>query len=353
MLKNKILILLGLFLVSFSLHAQKATVRATVQPSDILIGEQAVIDLEVIVPKGRTVIFPIYPDTLVTGIEVLKMLPVDTLDTEVWTLSQKYLITSFDSTLYHIPFMPVIDGNDTIKSNDFGFKVSSPQLSDSTLAYLEKLHTAEVDSIDFEKLGIHDIKPVMSEEFVWTDYLEYLYIPLLILLAFALLVVAYYFITKKKKKGYFFTPKVVLPAHVVAINALDQLKAKKLVQSGKSKEFHTELTDIVRQYIEDRFNIAAPEMLTEDIINAVHLVTDGTSSTESLKQMLRLADLVKFAKFEPLQNENDLSLMNAYLFINQTKIEELKYDKDGKPIVDGAKEENGVENITNSTKIKE
>lgn len=335
--------------VCSSLTAQKATVKATVQPSDILIGEQAVVNLEVIVPKGRSVEFPVYADTLVTGIEVLQMFEVDTLETEVWTLSQKYLITSFDSTLYHIPFMPILDGNDTIKSNDFGFKVTVPQLSEQTLAYLEKLKTAEVDSIDFEQLGIHDIKPVMKPDFVWTDYLEYLYIPLLIFLVFALLVVAYFFITRKKKKGYYFTPKVVLPPHVIAIDALDKLKARKLAQHGQEKEFYTELTDIIRQYIDGRFGINAPEMLTEDIIKAVHLASDTKSSTDSLRQMLTLADLVKFAKFQPLQNENDLSIVNAYLFVNQTKIEEVaELDKNGNPIEKTAQAED-----TNSKKREE
>lgn len=339
MLRNKIIYIASLFLLlTTSIFAQKATVRATVQPSDILIGEQAVVELEVIVPEGRNVVFPVYTDTLVTGIEVLKMDEVDTLKTEVWTLKQRYLITSFDSTLYHIPYMLVIDGVDTIKSNDFGFKVSSPQLSDSTLAYLEKLKNAETDSIDFEKLGIHDIKPVMKEEFVWTDYLEYILIPLLIALLIALAIVVYYFLKKKKKKGYYFTPKIILPPHIVAIEALDKLKARKLPQVGMNKEFHTELTDIIREYIEARFHINAPEMLTQDIINAVHLATDAKSSTESLRQMLTLADLVKFAKFEPLQNENDLSLMNAYLFVNQTKLEE-KQPEDVKETDSDKKEE--------------
>lgn len=334
MLKNKIFILLGLCLLSASLFAQKATVRATVQPSDILIGEQAVVTLEAIVPQGASPIFPIYKDTLVTGIEVLKMDDPDTLKNEVWTISQRYLITSFDSALYHIPYMEIIEGTDTIKSNDFGFKVTSPQLSDSTLAYLEKLQKSETDSIDFEKLGIHDIKPVMSEEFVWTDYLDYFLIPLLVIIVFALIFAAYYFITRKKKKGYYFAPKVVLPPHVVAVNALDKLKERKLTQVGKEKEYYTELTDILRQYIEDRYNINAPEMLTNDILRAVNLATGSQSSSGSLEQILHLADLVKFAKFTPLQNENDLSMMNAYLFVNQTKQEDPKLDKDGKPIED-------------------
>lgn len=348
MLKNKILLILGLFLLGISTHAQKATVTATVQPSDILIGEQAVIDLQVIVPKGRDVIFPLYIDTLVTGIEVLDMLPPDTLKTEIWTISQKYLITSFDSMLYHIPYMEVIDGNDTIRSNDFGFKVSAPQLSDATLEYLDQIKTSYIDTIDLDKLGIHDIKPIMSEEFVWTDYLEYFYIPLLLFLIFSLIVVIYYFITKKKKKGYFFTPKVVLPPHLVAITALENLKSKKLIQAGQLKEFHTEITDILREYIKERFGINAPEMLTEDIIQAVRLATDGkASTTDGLKQILTLADLVKFARFEPLQNENDLSLMNAYLFVNQTKQEELKFDKNGNPVI-----EDEVKEDINSQKIK-
>lgn len=89
-------------------------------------------------------------------------------------------------------------------------------------------------------------------------------------------------------------------------------------------------------------------MLTEDIIQAVRLATDGTASTaDSLRQMLTLADLVKFARFEPLQNENDLSLMNAYLFVNQTKREELKLDEKGKPILE--EDEKDI----NSQKIKE
>ena len=329
MLRSKLLYILSFYLLlGVSVFAQQTTtVRATVQPSDILIGEQAVVEVEVIVPQGETVVFPMYPDTLVRGVEVLNMSPVDTVKTEVWTLKQKYLITSFDSTLYHIPYIPVIHGTDTIKSNSFGFKVTSPQLSDSTMAYLEKLKNAETDSIDFEKLGIHDVKPVMREEFVWSDYLlEMLIIPiinLLILLGLAI----YYFMRNKKRKGYFFTPKVVPPPHIIATEALDKLKARKLPQVGMSKEFYTELTDIIRNYIDGRFTINAPEMLTQDILDAVHLATDTKSSTESLRQILTLADLVKFAKFEPLQNENDLSLMNAYLFVNQTKKEEKLTDE--------------------------
>lgn len=323
MLKLKNILLLGLlYCLGFSLSAQKSTVRATIQPSDILIGEQAIINVEVIAPKGRDIIFPLYPDTLITGIEVLKMLKPDTVMTEVMTISQKYVVTSFDSTLYHVPYMQVLDGVDTLRTNDFGLKVSAPQLSEQSLAYLGQLKNHQTDSIDFEKLQISDIKTVQDPPFVWQDYLEYLFIPLIILLILALIGLAFYFYIRKRNKGYFFTPKVILPPHVVALQGLDKLKTSKLWQKGQEKEYYTELTDILREYIDRRFNIDAPEMISEDIIASVHLATDTKSATDGLSQILKLADLVKFAKYTPFADENDLSLVNAYLFVNQTKIEE-------------------------------
>lgn len=328
-IRNYILLCL-LCCLSFSLHAQHATVRATISPSDILIGEQAIINVEVIAPKGRNIVFPLYQDTLIQGIEVLKMLKPDTVMTEVMTISQKYVVTSFDSTLYHVPHMLVIDGTDTLRTNDFGLKVSAPQLSDSTLAYLEMLKNNQTDSIDFEKLQISDIKDVLDPPFVWQDYLEYIYIPLLVILLVLLIGLGVYFLLRKKKKGYFFTPKVVLPPHVVALNGLDQLKVSKLWQKGMEKEYFTELTDILRQYIDHRFNIAAPEMISDEIIEAVHLATDTKSATDGLEQILKLADLVKFAKYKPFPDENDLSLVNAYLFVNQTKVEEREQSADNK-----------------------
>lgn len=328
--KRNIILFCLLSCLSFSVYAQKPTVRATIQPSDILIGEQAIINVEVISPKDRNILFPVYQDTLIQGVEVLQMLKPDTTMTEVMTINQRYVVTSFDSTLYHIPYMLVIDGTDTLKTNDFGLKVSAPQLSDSTLAYLEMLNTHQTDSIDFEKLQISDIKNIQKPPFVWQDYLEFLYIPLLIMLALILIAAAAYFIFRKKKKGYYFTPKIILPPHVEALQGLDKLKESKLWQKGMEKEYFTELTDILRKYIDRRFNIDAPEMISEDIIAAVHLATDTKSATDGLAQVLKLADLVKFAKYTPFADENDLSLVNSFLFVNQTKIEERTATEDSK-----------------------
>src|SRR5690554_4253840 len=229
------------------LSAQRASVHATVQPTEIMIGEQALINLKVITPKDKTIQFPIYEKEIIPGIEVIAMLPPDTtIENNVMTLNFRYLITSFDSTLYHVPHIPIFDGSDTIYSNSFGLKVTSPQLSDSTLAYLEKINKGETDSIDFNLLQLNDVKSVRKAPFVWTDYLWLLWIVLGIMLIIAVIGVVIYLVLMKKKKGYFFKPPVILPAHVRAVRELDKLKEEKIWLQGREKEFYSRLTDILQ-----------------------------------------------------------------------------------------------------------
>lgn len=300
--------------------AQKASVQATVQPTEIMIGEQALVNLKVITPKDKTIQFPVYESQIVPGVEVLTMLPPDTtIENNVMTLNFQYVITSFDSTLYYIPSMPVFDGTDTIFSNSFGLKVISPQLTDSTMAYLEKINKGETDSIDFRQLQLNDIKSIQKAPFVWTDYLWILWIVLGIALILALIGVIIYLVLKKKKKGYFFTPPEVLPAHVRAIRLLDKLKEDKIWLQGREKEFYTKLTDVLRGYIEERYGINAMEMTSGEILNEIRKVSEVDSVYDNLKQILSASDMVKFAKYKPYPDENDLSMVNSYFFVNQTR----------------------------------
>jgi len=316
---NAALMVCGI-LLSLPVTAQRASVQATVQPTEILIGEQALINLKVITPKDKTILFPVFEKEIVPGIEVITMLPPDTtIENNVMTLNFKYVVTSFDSTLYHIPHMSVFDGTDTIYSNSFGLKVTSPQLSDSTLAYLEKINKGEADSIDFEQLQLHDIKPLRKAPFVWTDYLWILWIVLGIMLLIALIGLIIWLVLKKKRKGYFFKPPVVLPAHVRAIRELDKLKEEKIWQQGREKEFYSKLTDILRNYLFEREGINAMEMTSGEILNEVRKLLEVDSVYNNLKQILSTADLVKFAKYKPYPDENDLSIVNAYFFVNQTR----------------------------------
>ena len=314
-----------------AIYGQSTAVRATIEPSSIQIGERAVISVEAVTPKGVNVFFHTFSDTIVQGLEVLRMEKIDTTMTEVVTMRQRYIVTSFDSTLYHIPSIAVYSGSDTLYTNDLGLKVTSPELTEATLEYLLKLAKQETDSIDFEQLGINDIKPIQPQPFSLLDLiLDYLLLPFLILMALALIGVIIYFIKRKQKKGYFFTPEIVLPPHTIALNKLNDLKESKMWLKGKEKEFYTKLTDILREYIETRYGISAPEMITEDILTAVRRLSEAQSTTDSLRQILQLADLVKFAKYTPFIDEHDLSMVNAFLFVNQTKLEEIQSEEKAK-----------------------
>ena len=315
-----ICIILFSFMAILSVEAQKASAHATVQPSEILIGEQALINLQVIAPKDMEIFFPVYQDSIVKGLEVLSIgNPDTTILDNVRTINMKYLVTSFDSTLYFIPFMPISDGVDTIFSNSFGLKVTAPELKESTAAYLERMNTGETDSIDFNELQLNDIKAIQKAPFSWKDFLGLLWIPLIILLLVAIVGAIIYLIIRKNKKGYFFTPPPVLPPHVRAVKSLDKIKEDKIWQQNRYKEFYTQLTDVLRRYINERYGINSLEMTSDEIMAIIRTKSEEDSVYNNLKQILTVSDLVKFAKYIPFIDENDLSMMNAYFFVNQTK----------------------------------
>lgn len=319
--RYRFIFLLMLFVsVGIHTHAQKTSLRATVEPSQIMIGQQAAVSLQIITPKERKIQLPLYKDQMIPGVEVLNILKPDTtIENNVMTLNVKYIITSFDSTLYFIDSIPIFDGQDTLYSNSFGLKVISPELSDSTLQYLEKIKTGQTDSINFDQLQLHDIKPIQKVPFSFLDFISLLWIPFIGLLLLLLVAAIIFFVLRKKKKGYFFTPPIVRPAHERAVEALSKVKQEKLWQQGRIKEFYTQVTDILRQYIWERYRINALEMTSGEILNEIRKKNDTDSVFDNLKQILSTSDLVKFAKYTPFTDENDLTIMNAFLFVNQTR----------------------------------
>lgn len=312
-LKPKIIVLITLnILYAGSLLAQQAVVKATIDSTAIMIGEQTLIRMEVAGDKNKLLQLPVYSasDTIITGIEVLEMSKPDTSDlgNNRIQIKQNYLVTSFDSALYLIPPFRIISGEDTAYSNTLGLKVIAPQ----------------VDTVSAKFLPIKD---VITPKFVLTDFLpDYWYWWLAGLLLVAAVIFILIRLYSKKSLIPFQKEEIQLPPHVKAINGLDDIKAQKLWQQGRIKEYHSSITDTLRIYIEERFNTPAMEMTSGEILGKIRRINETDSVYENLKQILQLADFVKFAKYQPLPDENELSLMNAYLFVNQTKPEE-------KPIV--------------------
>jgi hypothetical protein len=152
----------------------------------------------------------------------------------------------------------------------------------------------------------------------------------LLVLAFIFLIL-YSLRRRKNNKGFFTLPqKPKEPAHVIALRELDRIKEEKIWQKGKIKLYYSEITEVLRQYIENRFDIQAMEMTTDETISVFKyrrsLVDE--KSFENLKKILTNADLVKFAKYEPLPDDNNMVLVDSYFFINQTKlVEVIEVDK--------------------------
>lgn len=287
---------------SIPVWAQQPIIVASLDSAQIHIGEQTFLHLEIAANKDSQLQLPWITDILMQGIEVLEISTPDTTDIGNNRIQIKYdyLITSFDSAAYLIPPFKLIAGTDTFYSNEPALKVST-------------------FPVDTESGNYFDIKGVMNPPFILADYIHILYY---IFAACILILVIFYILFRKKKKQPLFSfkkeEKIKLPPHVRAIQALDELKAQKLWQQGKEKEYHSHVSDILRKYIEERFLIYAMEMTSDETLQKMRGVSEADFVYNNMKQILLLADLVKFAKYHPLPEENEFSIMNAYLFVNTT-----------------------------------
>ncbi len=296
--------MIGLLCPGF-VSGQQTFIKASIDSTHILIGDQTNIHLEIVSQKGKELQLPVFGDTIITGIEILGVSKPDTVDlgNNNIQIKQNYLVTSFDSAIFVIPPFEVIEGSDTILSNSLGLKVS-------TLP------------VDVESKKFFDIKDVIVPPFVLSDYATIIWSVIGVLV---LILIAWYLyeVKRGRKSLNLFKKKEEpeLPPYIVAINELDEIKSKKLWQQGLNKEYHSSVTDTLRKYIEKRFDTHAMEMTSGEILNHIKGVKEMEPVYNELKQILQLGDFVKFAKYQPLPDENDLSLTNAYTFVNETKPE--------------------------------
>ncbi len=314
-MKLRLLFVVLIFLFSGSLallKAQQVTVKASIDSTHILIGDQMKLILEIEKPKNMDIQFPLVPDTFSSHIEVVKRMPIDTLksdDKERVKLSQSFLITSFDSGSHVIP--------------PFSFKLKVDQKLDSiaTKALIFQVLTMKVDTTK----GPVDIKLPYAAPVTLKEVTPY--ILGIILIAAILFFIFYYIRWKKKNVPLFSKPeKPAEPAHIIALRELDRIKVQKLWQQEKIKQYYSEVADTIRTYIENRFDIPAMEQTSSETIGVFKQNKDlvAGTSVDQVQHILSLADLVKFAKYKPLVDDNNLTLMNAYFFVNQTKKVEIK-----------------------------
>lgn len=331
-IKKNVLLLLLLMFVGSNAFAQKTLIDVSMDPSSILIGEQTVIHLSITTDQNHPVLIAVPTDTLMQGVEVVSMLKRDTskIENNRQVIKQDILVTSFDSSLYLLPPFKVIDGTDTVLSKQIALKVS----------------TVPVDVNHPEKF--YDIKDVWKPPFVLADYYPIIFG---ILLALFLICAAVYIIKRiRSRKSLIPFKKAApkLPPDELALKELDEIRQKKLWQQGRNKEYYTQITETLRRYMVDRFGLGAMEMTSAEILEVLRSNEEAKPVYDALKQILELSDYVKFAKMNPLPDENDLSLTHAYTFVKETKPKAPEV-----PEEDAEKPEDASKPTDNSIKNKE
>ena len=277
-------------------------VSASIDSTMLMIGDQTAMHLSVTQEANERVEMPVFGETLQDGIEIVDRSAVDTttLPDGRLQLSQKLTLTSFKDSLFAVAPIAVVSGGDTFRTEPMALNVIQP---------------FEVDS----SLAITDIKDIEKAPIYWWGILRWI---LLALAVIGLFVGAYYGVQWYRKhflkEEDVIEPELLRPADEVALEKLDEIKAQKIWKDGKVKEYQTELTDVVREYISRRFDVQSTEKTSDETLRAMKPLIDKELFAK-LSKMLQLADLVKFAKWHTTPDENEQALSTAYEFVNETR----------------------------------
>ena len=289
----------------FSSFLGFSQVKVEVDTTSIRIGEQFQYKLSV--DGIDNIILPHLKN--LKGLEIIDSTKVDTIKNQ---LIKKYLLTGFDSGSFYIPQQQVFIRNQAY-------------LTDSLL-----INVATV-AIDTTKVKKFPIKSIKAEPVTWDDYKHIVYWILGIILVVGTVL---YFALRRKEDSETRSSASLLPPYQEALLNLSQLDKKQLWQNNQVKEYYTELTNIVRHYIERELHVRAMERTTDGLIENLAdfkesnaIITDA-ATLDKLKKLLQESDLVKFAKSKPLaiEIENDRKIAEFIINNLQPKVSDSAID---------------------------
>lgn len=281
------------------------TVRTRLVPDTIVIGDQFIMELEIDKDVAQEIQLPQFENNQVTKeIEMIRIDGVDTLSSSGrrLKLKVKYRLSSFTAGQHILSGFPILysdrDRVDTIRS-----------MTPMSLV----VNTFEIDTTQQKPI---DIKRPINTPLVFSEIRDWVIYGSLA--AILLAGIIYLIIREIKRRRGIVRPRKMIPPHVIAIRSLELLHSQKLWQNGRHKEYYSTLSDIVRTYIEDRYSIAAMEMTTDQIIEAMIDLNDKALIVK-LREMLSVADLAKFAKFSPTPDQNEQAYFDTYFYVEETK----------------------------------
>jgi len=294
-----------LLLVVIALQAQIISVQSKLSSDSMMIGDQLYYTLRVDAAENLSFNMPVLTDTLSRDIEVLEPYGADTANNEEGRLiiEHSYVITGFEQGLQIIPSQEVIYTLNSIKDTA------------RSMPLMIQVYAPAVDTSQ----QIKPIKPPLNTPVSMKEVLPWAALGIGIMLVAVIIYILIKRYRQRQRDPELYSLKPQEPAHIEAFRDLDKLKEKKMWESGQVKLFYTRLTEISRHYIERQYGIPAMELTTEEILDAFHRSnTEDPVLDEMLKELLDLADLVKFAKQDPLPAENLTNLNAAYLFVQKT-----------------------------------
>ena len=288
-------------LIASKIYTQSVSVLASVDSSDYLVGDFINYSLEVRADKNIQITTPFIRDSL-KNVEIIKELkPLTKEENNIKSTTFGFILSYYDSASITIP--PIAIRYKTPGDSQEKIVLSNPVTFN---VYKVKVQ---------QQAEIKDVKEPITIPLDW----KFILLITLIVLIILALAIYFYLRYKRKKIEQPVKKKIIrIPAHVRALTALNNLEGEQLWQKGKVKEYHTNVTGIIRGYFEERFNLPALELTTAEQMQQLRKVSAAQNILEETNQFLNNADLVKFAKFNPLPSVNDEMMKQAKDIVTKT-----------------------------------
>lgn len=289
-----------------TIYGQNLKAISALPTDTAVIGQQLPLEISLEVPENASVDWPLWNDTISAHIEIIRASVLEKTANKAngsTRFKQVLTISSFDSGSYVIPPIPIkyTLANDTTSQTAF----SNPLIL--------RVFSVAVDTSQ----AFRPIKGPMRVPITFMEVLPWL----LGLIGIALLVfiIMKLVVRRSARLGDILIPqKPAIAPHILALSELEELRLRKMWQSGQVKEYYTRLSEIVRVYIEGQFKVMAVEMTTDEILSGIIPFNINADAVGKLTFALQLADLVKFAKAQPTAMEHDLCLNHMVDFVNES-----------------------------------
>lgn len=306
------------------------TITSHISADTVMIGDRVTLTIEVDADVMQHIVFPTFDFTRNApegaerqepSIEVITDFAPDTVSKEGRRvrLRKRYEMAVYDEGIYKLGRAQAlyVDKN----------------IVDTLFAEREEELFVKTFQIDSTMTTVRDLKPQMTLKLRFAEFGGYLGIALAtaLLLAGLLYLLIRYLHKRGRHLSDIFKPAPPVPAHIVAIEALEKLRNEKLWQNNKHKQYYSGLSDILRTYLAGRFEVGAMEMTTDEIADALREVDIEHKSKMDLLSVLRDADLVKFAKATPEANDNEFAYDKAFYFVENTKPVEVVEEEEDEP----------------------